>query len=299
MGGQEDVIRELLDEGCSGAEIARRLGVSHSTVSRTAARIGKRLAPARGSQFNWIEIRGWYEDGHSIAECCRRFKMSRGAWDRAVTRGDIVPRPKSTPPPSVTRLAVKTRLEAGLTQTAIGAELGLSKATIAHHVRALGIPADPRFSRRYDWAEVQRAHDSGLGVRECCSAFGFTSGTWSKAVKTGRIVPREWRIPLEELLVKGRRTGRGHLKKRLIGAGLIEERCERCGLTDWQGKPLGLELHHKNGDGTDNRLPNLEILCPNCHAQTDTWGGRNAHKRPERHLKLVPPVAESDEEEVG
>jgi 5-methylcytosine-specific restriction endonuclease McrA len=89
------------------------------------------------------------------------------------------------------------------------------------------------------------------------------------------------------------------LKKRLIDAGLLENRCERCGLTDWRGEPLGLELHHKNGDGKDNRLPNLEILCPNCHAQTDSWGGRNAHRKSERHLKLVPPPAESDEEEVG
>jgi DNA-binding CsgD family transcriptional regulator len=297
-GLQKSVIR-LLDDGHSGSEIARRLGVSHSTVSRIAARLGRRLGPARGSKFNWAEIRSWYEDGHSIAECCRRFKVSRGAWDRAVTRGDIVPRPKSAHPPSVTRLAVKARLEVGLSQTAIAAELGLSKATIAHHVRGLGIPADPRFSRRYDWAEVQRAHDSGLGARECCRVFGFALSTWSKAVTKGRIVPREWRIPLEELLVRGRRTSRGHLKKRLIDAGLMENRCEGCGLTDWHGEPLGLELHHKNGDGTDNRLPNLEILCPNCHAQTDTWGGRNANKRPERHLKLVPPLPESDQEEVG
>jgi hypothetical protein len=38
-------------------------------------------------------------------------------------------------------------------------------------------------------------------------------------------------------------------------------------------------LHHVNGDGLDNRLENLQILCPNCHAQTDTWGGRNKGRR--------------------
>ncbi len=38
---------------------------------------------------------------------------------------------------------------------------------------------------------------------------------------------------------------------------------------------LSLELHHVNGDGQDNRLENLMLLCPNCHSQTDTWGARN------------------------
>jgi transposase-like protein len=261
--------------------------------------MGRRLGPARGSEFDWVAIRAYYEGGHSIAECCRHFGFSRGAWDRAVTRGQVVPRPPTTRPPSETRKAVKTLLDEGRTQADIAAELGLCKATIAHHVRGIGIPADPRFSRRYDWAEVQRVHDGGLGARECCAHFGFALSTWSKAVATGRIVPREWRIPLEELLVKGRRTSRGHLKKRLIDAGLLENRCERCGLTDWRGEPLGLELHHKNGDGLDNRIENLALLCANCHSLTDTYGGRNGHRKPERHLTLVPPPAESDEEEVG
>ena len=113
------------------------------------------------------------------------------------------------------------------------------------------------------------------------------------------MLPRVRLCAGDELLVRGRPTGRDHLKGRLFAASLKEKRCERCGLTEWRGKPVGLQLHHKNGDGTDNRLPNLEILCPNCHAQTDNWGGRNGHRKPERHLKLVPPVAESAAEEVG
>jgi hypothetical protein len=173
-----------------------------------------------------------------------------------------------------------------MTQAAIGTELGISKATVAYHARALGVPADQRFNRRYDWEEVQRAHDAGLSASECCRRFGFPRGTWSAAVQRGAIVARLHEIPLEELLVAGRKRGRHHLKKRLIKAGLKENRCERCGVSEWQGKPLNMQLHHINGDGKDNRLPNLEFLCGNCHSQTDTYGGKGGHRR-KGHLRLV------------
>jgi len=65
----------------------------------------------------------------------------------------------------------------------------------------------------------------------------------------------------------------------LIAAGLKENRCERCGIIEWQGVHLNMQLHHKNGNGKDNRLENLEFLCANCHSLTDTWGGRNGHRK--------------------
>jgi hypothetical protein len=65
------------------------------------------------------------------------------------------------------------------------------------------------------------------------------------------------------------------LKKRLIREGLKEEKCEYCGITEWNGRPAPLELDHINGNHEDNRFNNLQILCPNCHAQTDNYRGRN------------------------
>ena len=50
--------------------------------------------------------------------------------------------------------------------------------------------------------------------------------------------------------------------------------CEICGTKEWLGKPIALEIHHKNDVNTDNRLENLVILCPNCHSQTDNYRGR-------------------------
>lgn len=82
--------------------------------------------------------------------------------------------------------------------------------------------------------------------------------------------------PLAQVLVEDSDYLNTHrLKERLITAGLKDKRCEICGLSDWQGRPMPLQLDHVNGVRTDNRLENLRILCANCHAQTDTWCGRN------------------------
>jgi 5-methylcytosine-specific restriction endonuclease McrA len=123
------------------------------------------------------------------------------------------------------------------------------------------------------------AHDGGLRAFECRQAFGFSKAAWGDAIRRGDLVPRSHLIPLTELLVSGRSTKRGHLKSRLLKAGIKQNRCEEFGLTEWRGRPLAMQLHHSNGDGRDNRLENLTLLCPNCHAQTPTYAGRNGHRR--------------------
>jgi hypothetical protein len=97
--------------------------------------------------------------------------------------------------------------EDGLSAAEIARRLGITALAVCHHLRRLGVAADARFSRRYDWAEVQR-----------------------------------------------------YLRPR-------------------RDLPLTLALHHVNGVGDDNWLENLQLLCPNCHSQTDTFAGRNAAAR--------------------
>lgn len=82
-------------------------------------------------------------------------------------------------------------------------------------------------------------------------------------------------MSIDQLLVADRATNRSHLKQRLFEEGIKKNECERCGISAWRGRPLTMALHHVNGWGKDNRLVNLEILCPNCHAQTENFAGRN------------------------
>ena len=275
------LIGTRLRQGHKRAEIARELGVSPSTITRWARRLGFPDVAPRESHTDWESVRFHYEAGHSIEECRERFGFTFGAWDKAVSRGDVVPRARSKGELSrLTRDRVENLLARGLRQAEVARELGLSKSTVAYHARNLGIRADPRFARRHDWQEVQAAIDTGdLSMAECMRRFGMGRDTWYRAVERGDILPRERLIPLEQLLVVGRSTNRSHLKGRLIGAGLKKNRCERCKISDWRGAPLSIQLHHANGDGLDNRLSNLELLCPNCHSQTANWGGRNRYRR--------------------
>lgn len=80
---------------------------------------------------------------------------------------------------------------------------------------------------------------------------------------------------ISEYLINGIKVSTFKLKNRLLKEGYKEYKCEKCGNTEWYGKPIPLELHHINGDNTDNRIENLQILCPNCHSFTDTYGGKN------------------------
>ena len=58
--------------------------------------------------------------------------------------------------------------------------------------------------------------------------------------------------------------------------------CENCGNTEWQGKLIPLEVHHIDGDRLNNVLENLQLLCPNCHAQTENYRNRNISTEKEK-----------------
>jgi DNA-binding transcriptional ArsR family regulator len=169
-------------------------------------------------------------------------------------------------------------LEQGLSFAEVAGRLGLSRPTVSYHARRLGIPAEERYACRYDWDEVQEYYEAGNSISACQLRFGFARKTFMDAVRRGLVVTRPQTAPLATYLVAGRRVNRHHLKGRLLAAGLKRNACEVCGIDRWRGEPLSLALHHVNGDGLDNRLENLMLLCPNCHSQTDNFSGRKRRR---------------------
>lgn len=101
----------------------------------------------------------------------------------------------------------------------------------------------------------------------------MTGKAWNQGDRFRKVKKNK---PLDTILVENSTwTNTSFLRKRLIESGLKEARCECCGRTTWFDKPISLELHHVNGIKNDLRLENLKILCPNCHAFTDNYRGKN------------------------
>ena len=100
----------------------------------------------------------------------------------------------------------------------------------------------------------------------------FTGQAWNKG-KT--LDPRQ---PIEKYLNNEIPIQSYKLKNRLMKEGLFEQRCSNCYHTNWLDQLIPLELDHINGNNKDNRLENLRLLCPNCHALTPTYRSRNRSK---------------------
>ena len=83
---------------------------------------------------------------------------------------------------------------------------------------------------------------------------------------------------LEEYLQNSSDIQTNKVKKKILEEGIKEHKCECCGLTTWLNQPIPLELHHIDGDRTNNKIENYELLCPNCHAFTDSYRGKNSRK---------------------
>lgn len=104
-----------------------------------------------------------------------------------------------------------------------------------------------------------------------------------QASNRGRKFPRKSR-PTQDYLDNKYPIQSYKLKLRLLNESILEHRCVSCGLKTWQDKPIPLELHHKDGDRSNNNLSNLELLCPNCHALTPSYRGKNISRRETRTL---------------
>lgn len=112
----------------------------------------------------------------------------------------------------------------------------------------------------------------------------------SRASALGRRRPKGIRLTDEHRL-KIATSVKGYFEKKLLSADfdsltigrkrariVIEQkgRCACCGLGEWRGKPIVLELDHRKG--RSERREDLWALCPNCHSQTENWRGRGTRR---------------------
>jgi len=161
--------------------------------------------------------------------------------------------------------AVKT----SYTMSTVLEKLGMKKnssgnyTTVKHHIKRLGIDT---------------SHFLGRGYLK-----GKTHN-WSKTK------------PLNEILIENSQyIHTSNLKKRLLKEGIFERKCYCCNRTEWMGKPIPIEIEHKDGDRYNNRIENLTLLCPNCHSFTLTYRGKNKKLNRLKMFELHPELVSKSE----
>ena len=147
--------------------------------------------------------------------------------------------------------------------------------------------------RKYTEEQLREAIRTSVSIREALQklnikAAGGNYYIFQKAVNffkidtshfngqniTGRKLPQR-RKPIEDYLTNKTPIQSNKLRKYLLESGKFKHECSSCKLSEWLGKPIPIELDHINGNNEDNSLDNLRILCPNCHALTPTYRGKN------------------------
>lgn len=104
----------------------------------------------------------------------------------------------------------------------------------------------------------------------------FTGQGWNGHSNTTTKSGSKEKYQLEEVFCKNSPVTQKVLRGYVERHNILEYKCVNCGCDgNWQGGEISLEIDHENGDNTDNTVENLRYLCPNCHALTDTYRGKN------------------------
>ena len=130
--------------------------------------------------------------------------------------------------------------------------------------------------------DIISCYNEGLSLTETAVKLKATTVTiWRKAKALNLAwkdlsKPTGLKIELSEILEgKHPEYQTFKLHRRLLKEGIKEHKCEVCGNTVWNGKEIPLQLDHIDGNPHNHILSNLRMICPNCHAQTDTYCGKN------------------------
>jgi|LakMenE18May11ns_1017448.scaffolds.fasta_scaffold9246019_1 Zn finger protein HypA/HybF involved in hydrogenase expression len=131
--------------------------------------------------------------------------------------------------------------------------------------------------------EIKLAYDKYDTLHQASAELKMTTvSLWRRAKKIGlawkdkNFKPEQQKIPLNEI-IEGKHPYYQtlKLKKRLLKEGVKENKCDICGIIDWNNIELSMQLDHIDGDSHNHKLDNLRMVCPNCHSQTNTYCGKN------------------------
>ena len=149
---------------------------------------------------------------------------------------------------------------------------------------------------KYSLTQLKAAIKKSTSMRQVLialnvSPFGGNYDVLRKAINhfnldTSHFVGQAWnkgktldaKVSIEDYLSNKKPIQSFKLKNRLLKDNIFEAKCFNCDASQWLGEPIPLELDHIDGNNKDNRLLNLRLLCPNCHALTPTYRSKNRVK---------------------
>jgi len=138
---------------------------------------------------------------------------------------------------------------------------------------------------------LQCGKELKYGQKEfCCSSCAAKYNNKGKKLseetkqKIAQTLQKKYSTEEKKILLKSDNYTTYKLKDSLFRKGLKEYKCEICGLSEWMGKEIVLHLHHKDGNKFNNNIENLQILCPNCHSQTDNYCDKNRKGKKVEHF---------------
>lgn len=259
------------------------------------------------SQEFWNNVEIDRNNGMSVQAVCQKYFILPSTLQRARRAGKINDKVKLTPKEAVTQ---RTRVESlgptyvamryvelgcSIKQLMVELKLSNSKANrqcVVNLIEAadISIKQSPVGKSSITKQLIIDACKQANSMSELSRMLGLT--IHSSNFKTLRTLIQKYEIDTScwvnnkskykhsDIFCVNSSLARTQLRHHILKHNAIDlSKCSICGVNEWQGNPLKIQVDHINGDSTDNRIENLRGLCPNCHSQTVTFCGNKKRKQ--------------------